>query len=88
MEYSGNALAWNRRYAQPLPQQYYRHQGYIGTWALDPTREGKDGMGRDALICGLIWENPYPDREISLVRYNAAPDDTAVLILAGVTAVK
>lgn len=88
VEYSGNALAWNRRYAQPLPQQYYRHQGYIGTWALDPTREGKDGMGRDTLICGLIWENPYPDREISLVRYNAAPDDTAVLILAGVTAVK
>lgn len=88
VEYNGNALMWNRRYAQPLPQQYYRHQGYVGTWALDPTREGKDDTGRDTLVCGLIWENPEPTREISSVRYNASSDDAAVLVLAGVTTVK
>ncbi|MDD6176169.1 MAG: family 20 glycosylhydrolase, partial [Firmicutes bacterium] len=88
VEYNGSALMWNRRYAQPLPQQYYRHQGYVGTWALDPAREGKDEAGRDTLICGLVWENPEPDREIAFVRYDASADDAAVLILAGVTAVK
>ncbi|MEA4824505.1 MAG: family 20 glycosylhydrolase [Clostridiaceae bacterium] len=87
VEYNGNVLAWDRRYADPLPQQYYRHQGYVGTWRADPTREGKDSSGRDTLICGFVWENPDPSRVIASVRYDAAQTDAAILILAGITAI-
>ena len=88
VEYNGNVLCWNRRYADPLPQQYYRHQGYVGTWFIDPSREGKDGAGRDTLVCALTWDNPDPAREIASVRYDAAQTDAAVLVLAGVSAVR
>ena len=52
------------------------------------TREGKDGAGRDTLVCALTWDNPDPAREIASVRYDAAQTDAAVLVLAGVTAVR
>ena len=87
VEYNGNILVWNRRYAQPLPQQYYRHQGYVGTWWIDPVFQGKTADGGDVLVTGFVWENPRPEAEIAEVCYHAAASDAAIAVLAAVEGV-
>ena len=87
VEYNGNILVWNRRYAQPLPQQYYRHQGYVGTWWIDPVFQGKTADGGDVLVTGFVWENPRPEAEIAEVCYHAAASDAAIAVLAAVESV-
>jgi len=87
VSYAGNIVAWNRRYADPLPQQYYRHQGYIGTWYSDPTLEAKTRCGEDVLLTSLKWENPSPEKSISKISYIPAKDDYCGLILASVSKV-
>lgn len=87
VEYAGNILSWDRRYAQPLPQQYYRHQGYIGTWHADPVVTGKTPDGGDVLICGLVWENPHPGLEILDVTYRAEEGSLSPVMLSGLRGV-
>jgi len=82
LEYNSHIQAWNRRYAQPLPQQYYRHVGYVGTWWSDPVYEGKTAEGGDVLVTGLVWDNPRPDAEIASVSFRAAESDVSVPVLA------
>lgn len=84
VRYAGNILSWNRRYAQPLPQQYYRHQGYIGTWYADPAAVGKTDSGEDVLICGYVWENPHSEREIVNVEFVAQEGSIAPVVLCGI----
>ncbi len=84
IEYAGNVVQWNRRYAQPLPQQYYRHQGYIATWWGDPVFQGKTNTGEDALVLGFVWENPRPDVAIEKIICREDQDCAAGLFLAQV----
>ncbi len=85
--YAGNIVVWNRRFADPLPQQYYRHQGYIGTWYSDPTLETKTACGGDVLLMSLTWENPSPEKNIASISYKSEKDDYCGLILASVNKV-
>lgn len=88
VEYAGNICVWMRRYAEPLPQEYYRHQGYIATYLSDPLIQAKTECGRDITILGYEWVNPYPDCEIHSIscRENGATD--AGIILLGISGVR
>lgn len=82
VKYNGNIICLNTAYAEPLPQQFYRHRGYVGTWQADPVFEGKDGDGRDLLVLGLDWENPRPEAVIADISFRAARPDLSVTVLA------
>ncbi len=86
VKYNGNIVCWNTRYAEPLPQQFYRHRGYAATWQADPVYEGKDRDGRDVLVLGFDWQNPHPEKVISEIAFRAAAPDLSVTVLAGLTA--
>lgn len=83
VEYAGNICVWSRRYAQPMPQQYYRHQGYIATYLSDPLIQAKTESGQDITVLGYEWVNPYPDKEIQAI-YCSSNDltDADILLFA------
>ena len=88
VSYAGGILCYNSHFGQPMPQQYYRHQGYVGTWFADPTYEYRTSEGTPILLLGQIWDNPRPDTEIASISYTPDKNDTAVLLSAGVTGIK
>ena len=88
VEYGGGILCYNSRFGLPMTQQYYRHQGYVGTWFADPTYEGYTAEGTPVLLLGQIWDNPRPDKKIAYVSYTQDENDTAVLLSGGVFGIK
>ena len=82
--YAENILVYNRAYGEPMSQDYYRHNGYVGTWFADPTYQGKNGAGEDITVSGFIWENEHPEKEIDYIEYAPVENDYCGLILAGV----
>ena len=85
--YGTNVLTYNSTYGAPLPQRYYRHYGYIGTYFADPVFCGKCADGKDLTFLAMPWDNPYPEKRILSVTY--VPDDNAPtqLILTDIKAV-
>lgn len=67
IEYAGNIRVWNERFGMPMPQKYYRHQGYVCTHMADPVIVAKTEDGKDASILGFQWINPHPEKEIASV---------------------
>ena len=88
VNYAGGILNYSIPYGLPLPQQYYRHQGYVGTWYADPTYECRTAEGAPVLLLGQIWDNPHPEKKIQSVSYTADDKDYAVLLSAGVLGIK
>ncbi len=88
VEYAGNICVWNRRYAQPMPQQYYRHQGYIATYFSDPLIQAKSEYGQDITVFGYEWVNPYPDRKISSISCSGNNATDAGILLFGLSGIK
>ena len=85
--YAENILAYNRAYGEPMAQDYYRHNSYVGTWFSDPVYQGKGTPGEDIMISGFLWENEFPEKEIGFIDYTPAEQDYCGLILAGVKCV-
>ena len=83
-QYAGNVQALNRRYGDPLREEYHRHTGYIGTWFSDPTLAAKDKRGDELLLTEYVWENPNPEKIIESISYKDAEGDLACVILTGV----
>ncbi len=69
VEYNGNIIDKETLYAEPLPQQYHRHTGYVGTWMMDCAEMTKDGM-----VCSFLWDNPSPEKEIASVTLETEKD--------------
>ena len=88
VDYAGGVLYHASHYGAPMPQQYYRHQGYIGTWYADPTYEHRTAEGAPVLLLGQVWDNPHPEKKIQSVSYTADEKDYAVLLSAGVLGIK
>ena len=84
VRYAGEVLTWNSRHGAPMPQHYYRHQGYVGTWYSDAIYEGYTDSGEPVLILGQVWDNPHPEKEIEKIAYSKRDDEYATLISAGV----
>ncbi|MBR5868973.1 MAG: family 20 glycosylhydrolase [Clostridia bacterium] len=83
VKYAENIMAYQTTYAEPMHQEFYRHNGYVGTWFIDPTYRGKDRNGEDLTVGGFVWENPHPEKEIAAIIYHPVETDHCGLILAG-----
>ncbi|MCL2518418.1 MAG: beta-N-acetylhexosaminidase [Oscillospiraceae bacterium] len=75
VEYGGNICEVNRPHAEPMPQEYYRHEGYIGTYLADPV-EIDDGT-----LYRFTWDNPYPEKEIACVKIRGCGNHDAEILL-------
>ena len=84
VSYAENVMAFKSTYAEPMPQQYYRHNGYVGTWFIDPMYQSKTECGEDVTLNGFIWENPNPEKEILSIEFNRGEGEYCTLILAGI----
>ena len=84
VKYAENIMAYDTAYGEPMPQQFYRHNGYVGTWFADPTYSGKSASGDDLTVYGFVFENPNPDKEIESIEYRPIENDYCGLILAGI----
>ena len=85
---SGGVLYINSHYGIPMPDNYYRHQGYVGTWFADPTYEYRTAEGKPILLLGQVWDNPHPEKTIANITYTPDKKDYAVLLSAGVLGIK
>lgn len=85
---AGGILHINSHYGLPMPDNYYRHQGYVGTWFADPTYEYRTAEGKPILLLGQVWDNPHPDKTIASISYTPNEKDYAILLSAGVLGVK
>lgn len=85
---AGGILYIHSHFGAPIPHNYYRHQGYVGTYFADPTYEYRTPEGEPILLLGQIWDNPNPEKEICTVSYTSVKGDYAVLLSAGVLGLK
>ena len=69
LHHASNILSYDYIYGEPMPHAYYRHNGYVGTWLMDPVVCGKDYNGESVTFGAFVWENPRPDVEIRSVSY-------------------
>ncbi|MBQ9117196.1 MAG: family 20 glycosylhydrolase [Clostridia bacterium] len=84
--YGTGILRYDLPYAEPFHGQYYRHHGYMATWYSDPLHTLKSVNGEDVTVYGFVWENPYPEKEISSLSYTAENDDQTVLFITDIIA--
>lgn len=85
---AGGILYIHSHFGAPIPHNYYRHQGYVGTYFADPTYEYRTPEGEPILLLGQIWDNPNPEKAICTVSYTPVKGDYAVLLSAGVLGLK
>ena len=85
---AGGILYIKSNYGLPIPPNYYRHQGYVGTWFADPTYEYRTPEGEPVLLLGQVWDNPHPEKVIESVGYLAENGEYAVLLSAGVLGIR
>ena len=84
VEYAKNIMAYGTSYAEPKPHEYYRHNGYVGTWFIDPAYRAKSCTGDDITVMGFLFENPNPEKEIASIEYLPKENDYCGVILAGI----
>ncbi len=84
--YGTNVLVYNATYGRAMPQQYYRHFGYVGTWFADPVFDGKCADGRDLTLLAMPWDNPHPEKPVVSVSYVPDGDALAQLVLVEIRA--
>lgn len=88
VNYAGGVLHVHSGFGLPMPQHYYRHQGYVGTWFADPTYEHRTAEGEPVLLLGQVWDNPRPEKKIAYITYTPDENDCAVLVSGGVMGIK
>ena len=88
VDFAAGILYVNSSYGLPMPYNYYRHQGYVGTYFADPTYENRTAEGKPILLLGQVWDNPQPDKNIANISYTPDKSDYAILLSAGVLGIK
>jgi len=88
VEYDGNVRCWKYRFGDPLPEQYYRHMGYVGTWFADPILQTHTEDGEPVTLMALEWVNPHPEKEISEVVCREEETSAAGLVFCGLDCVE
>jgi len=88
IEYAGNICVWSHRYGEPMPQQYYRHQGYIATYWSDPVIAAKSEYGDDITVLGFNWINPHPEKQIDSIICTGEKNTDAKIAILGISGVK
>jgi len=88
LEYGYNIYDINERFGNPLGSMYYRHEGYSGTFAIDPAYRGKKSDGGDLTLYSLEIRLPERDRELKEIRIKAAPEAEAPTYVFAATLAK
>ena len=88
VEYAGNICVWTRPFAKPMPQQFYRHQGYVATYMSDPLIQAKTEDGKDITALAYEWVNPYPDSDIVSISCSGNDLTDTDILLLGISAVR
>jgi len=83
LKYAENVMAYKSAYGEPMPNKYYRHNGYVGTWFIDPTYHGKTACGEDMTVSGFLWENPHPEKTVEKITYRPESNQYCELVIAG-----
>ena len=86
--YSKHIMRYTEAYAKPMLENIYRHTALQMTWTTDPVIETKDFRGDDVCVCGLVWENPNPDKTIVSISFDRDENDISRPVLAGITGYK
>lgn len=68
IEYGGNIREYDKAYASPLQNPYYRHQGYIGTYFAYPAIQCRGMGGEDVTVYRYLWKNPRGDQKIKEIQ--------------------
>ena len=79
--YSKHVMRYTEAYAKPMLENIYRHTALQMTWTTDPVIETKDSRGDDVCVCGLVWENPNPDKIIASISFDRAENDISRPVL-------
>ncbi len=82
LRYGRNVMELCHTYAEPKRPQYFRHNGYVGTYFADPEVIGKTDCGEDLTLLCYPWDNPHPEKKIKKIAYKAV-DKNAHPILTG-----
>ncbi len=84
LRYGRNVMELTHTYGEPKSAQYFRHNGYVGTYFADPVVLGKDACGEDLTLLSYPWDNPHPEKKIVKIAYKAIEKDVHP-ILTGAT---
>lgn len=84
LKFAENVMNYKSTHAEPKKHKYYRHNGYVGTWFIDPVYSGKTAAGEDMTVTGFLWENPHPEKQIASIEYRGCEDEYCTLVLAGI----
>lgn len=71
LRYGRNVMELCHTYGMPKPTQYFRHNGYVGTYFSDPKVIGKTDCGEDLTLLSYPWDNPFPEKKIVKIAYKA-----------------
>ena len=82
LRYGRNIMELAHTYGMPKPTQYFRHNGYVGTYFSDPSVLAKTECGEDLTLLSYPWDNPHPEKAVVSIAYKAI-DETAAPILTG-----
>jgi hypothetical protein len=86
--YDGNVRCFKYRFAEPLHEPYYRHEGYVCAWDSDPVDGGYTPDGTPITLYALNWHNPHPDKKIRSVVCREYADSAAGLLLCDISLLK
>ena len=88
VEYDGNIRCYRYRFAEPLPEPYYRHEGYVCAWYADPFTVGRTPDGTPVTVYAFDWRNPYPEKKIASVTCSESADSAAGIVLFDISLLK
>lgn len=86
--YDGNVRCFKYRFAEPLPEPYYRHEGYVCAWEANPVEAGYAEDGTPVTLYALTWNNPLPHKKIDSITCHEHADSAAGLVLCDVELLK
>ncbi|MBE6929083.1 MAG: hypothetical protein E7463_02285 [Ruminococcaceae bacterium] len=87
VEYDSIVRCGDKRWGMARPEPFYRHQGYVCTWMVDPILETKTEAGDDLTLLSYEWINPHPDKLIRSIVCRENDSTAAGLVLCGVSRV-
>lgn len=82
--YAKHVMRYTEAYGKPMLQKVYRHTALSMTWHTDPVFEAKNDRGEDVCVCGLVWENPHPEKTVAKIGYERDEKEFAKLVLVGI----
>jgi hypothetical protein len=88
LRYGRNVMELCHTYGEPKLLQYFRHNGYVGTYFADPICLGKTDCGEDLTLLSFPWDNPHPDKKVSKIVYKPMDENVHPVLASAVMMTK